>query len=283
MLLTVGAASLAAQPRANRPPPQFLQKGQPDQAEGARVLTRFRQAGIAGNYWLEIVLEILPRQGAARKIKGQLLGTRNELGPVSRLTLETAPDGNDAAASPTRWLLQSGLQPAVWTCAGSGAPARPVKPGDWLQPVAGTDLTPFDLQMPFIYWEDFVFEGAAKVRGRLAHSFVLYPPSTLAAQRPGLHGVRVLLDTEFDALLRAELLGPGGKTEKTITILELKRTGEKWLPRAIDVRNELTRDKTRFEVTAAALDLTLPAETFAPAALSLPPPAIPAAAVVRFN
>ena len=95
-------------------------------------------------------------------------------------------------------------------------------------------------------------------------------------------GVRVLLDTQFQALVQVEMLGAKGVAEKTIAILDLKKVGEQWLVKSIDLRNSLTRDKTRFTVNAAALDLALPPETFTPAALATEPPALPGIKIERF-
>ena len=145
-----------------------------------------------------------------------------------------------------------------------------------LEPLAGTDLTIFELQTPFFYWTDFVYEGLTRVRGRPAHSFVLYPPADFGAAQPGLSGVRILVDSQFQALVQAELLGAKGLVEKTISILDLKKVGEHWIPKSIDFRNNLTRGKTRFTVTAAGLDLDLSAAVFEPAQLGAPFPAVPA-------
>jgi hypothetical protein len=141
--------------------------------------------------------------------------------------------------------------------------------------LAGTDLTAFDLQMPFLFWSDFVFEGLARVRGRPAHVFLLYPPAEVTGRRPDLTGVRVYLDTQFNALVQAEQIGAENRTLKSITILDLKKVDEQWIPKSIDVRDELTRNKTRFAVTGAAVGLDLLATLFEPAALAdpvLPPP-----------
>ncbi len=255
--------ALSAQAQPDRPPPDFVAGGKADQTEGARVLGDFQRAGIAGNYWLAFELRVMPRRGDERMLAGELFGARNEQGPITRL-----------AIGGQRWLIQGGPQPAIWTTE-RGQPVRELAAGDTLQPVAGTDLTLFDLQMPFLYWKDFVYEGLARIRGRPAHSFLLYPPRELAVARPELTGVRVLIDTQFQALVQAELLGAKGVAEKTITILDLKKIGEKWIVKSIDLRNNQTRDKTRFTVTAAALDLELPAGVFAPDQLAgeLPPPA----------
>ena len=274
-LWAIACGALPAQSGSYRPPANYVSGGQADQAEGARILGQFQQAGIAGSYWLTFELRVMPRKGDEHTVSGQLLGGRNAGGPVTRLTLP----GAGGVASEQRWLIQSGLPPAAWHWSGATGRTDELTAAETFQPIAGTDLTPFDLQMPFLYWTDFVYEGVAKVRGRPAHSFVLYPPAGLVGVRPGLTGVRVLLDSEFQAFLQAELLGAKGVTEKTITILDLKKVGEQWLPKSIDLRNNLTRDKTRLTFTSAALDLALPGGALTPAALGAEAPAVPAAAI----
>ena len=262
MLVTALPLALFAQAAAYRPLPHFIANGKADQTEGARILGEFYRAGIAGNYWLAFELRVMPRKGEERTLQGEMFGTRNEQGPLTRLEINGQ-----------RWLIQGGPQPAAW-CGANGRAVLGLTAGETLQPVAGTDLTLFDLQMPFLHWTDFIYEGVARIRGRPSHSFILYPPREFAADRTELTGVRVLIDTQFQALVQAEFLGTKGTAEKTISLLDLKKTGEQWIVKSIDLRNSLTRDKTRFTVTAAALGLELPAEVFAPGQLaqSFPPP-----------
>ncbi|WP_438483062.1 outer membrane lipoprotein-sorting protein [Oleiharenicola lentus] len=278
MLIAV-PGGLKAQATRYRPAANYTAGGKADQSEGAKILSDFRQAGIAGTYWLEFQLRVMPRKGDERTLKGHLLGSRNEHGPISRLTLA---GGDGGIAAERRWLIQSGPKPAAWQWAGDTAKTAELAAGDAFTSIGGTDLTLFDLQMPFIYWPDFIYEGVAKVRGRPAHSFLFYPPADLAAARPALTGVRVLLDTQFQALVQAELLGAKGASEKTISILDLKKTGEQWIVKSIDLRNNLTRDKTRITFTAASLNLTLPADTFSPDALAQEPLALAEAKIERF-
>ena len=269
MLLTGLFPVAWAQAPGYRPTPNYVSLGKPDQAEGAQILTEFQKAGIAGTYWLDFELQVMPRSGPETVVAGQIIGTRSERGPLTRLTIE-----------PKQWLIQSGPQPSAWT-AQKESRSEVLTSAQTLDPLAGTDLTIFDLQMPFFYWTDFIYEGLARIRGRPAHSFVLYPPKELANSRPDLTGVRVFLDTQFQALVQAELLGSKGAVEKIITILDLKKVGERWIPKSIDFRNNLTRGKTRFNVKAAALDLTLPDEVFDPVKLNLPSPQIPSDKIQR--
>ena len=275
-MVTTLATGLEAQATNFRPPPNYVGGRTADQAEGARILDGFHRAGIAGSYWLAVELRIMPHQGAERTVRAQLFGTRTGQGPVTRLVL-------DDPAGPRSWLIRGGPRPALWLADASGT--QPVGDGKLLQPVdgrTGTDLTPFDLQMPFLYWTDFIYEGLARIRGRPAYSFVLYPPVDFPGRESGLTGVRIFIDTQFQALVQAEQLGAKGAAEKTISILDLKKAGEQWIVKSIDLRNNLTRDKTRFTVTAAALGLELPADVFDPAHLDKPAGAVPSDKIVHF-
>ena len=258
------AAHLPAQtPVVKRPAPVYVAGDQADQTEGRRALEEFRAAGVAGSYWLELTLRVMPHKGAERNVHGQIFGQRNGQGLLTRLSL-------DDLDAPANWLIQSGPQPASWVSLKNQPAPRALTAAESLTPIGGTDLTPFDLQMPFLYWEDFIFEGVAKIRSRPAYSFLLYPPADLAAVRPDLGAVRVALDTQFHALVQAEVLDSKGGQIKSITVLDLKKIGEQWLPRSIDLRNRATKDKTRIEFTAAALNLTLADSIFVPESLGVP-------------
>lgn len=262
-----------------RPAPKPLAGAQANQVEGRQALADFRAAGIRGTYWLQFELQVLPRRGEERSLKGQLYGTRSAEGPLTRLALAADPGRRGPSA---RWLIQSGPAPAAWAwTAGEATLVRSLAGADVLQPVAGTDLTLFDLQMPFLYWEDFVYEGLGKVRNRPAHSFLLYPPADLAAAHPELTGVRVALDTQFGALVQAEWLGPKGDPIKTFTVLDVKKVGEQWLVKSLDLRNHVTRDKTRLTVNAAAFDFTPATDAFRPEGLLTEPAGPDAASVLR--
>lgn len=267
------AIDAPAQPRPSRPPPKYLQFGEPDQKEGAEILNEFRARRIDGDYYLEFVLRVMPRRGTERRVPGRLWGGQNEQGPLTRVEMAAAK-----AEDIERILVQGGPTPRAWRATGEadGRTAMTVDPAALFQPLAGTGLTMFEVQLPFLYWDEFVFEGVARLRGRPAHSFLLYPPEDIARQRPDLTGMRVYLDTQFGAMVQAEQIGADDRVMKTLSVLELKKIGERWMVKTIDLRDETTRGKTRFSTTAASLGLRLPEGVFAPAALNgpiTPPPA----------
>lgn len=270
---------------ASRPEPKFL-GGKPDQAEGAQVLATFRNVGIHGAYWLKFDLRVMPHKGDERTLSGEMFGTQGTDGPLTRLAVDDL--GNQGGSHLQLYLLKGGAAPEAWKWNYGQRGVTPGKMEDdqLLAPVHDTDLAPFDLLMPFLQWKDFVYEGIANVRGRPAHTFLLYPPAPLrlpanvTGEAPA--AVRVFLDTQFSAMTQAEWVGDDGKALKSVTVLDLKKVGEQWIVKSIDLRNHRTRAKTRFAVSAAALDLELPAEMFAPNSLSDSAPAVPAEKIQRF-
>jgi hypothetical protein len=251
--------------RMYRPLPGYVQLGKPDQEEGQRIIEQFRAMGamgIVGDYYLEFELRVMPRTGDERTYAGRMWGARNEQGAISRVTL-TVGKGEQ------RLLVQNGPQAAVWSASGQpgeavamlGVPAL-------FTPLAQTDLTPFDLQMSFLYWPDFIFEGVAKIRGRPAYQFLLYPPADFAAKYSVLTGVRIYLDTEFRQPLQIEQIGDGGRLLKTMMVQGLKKIGDQYIPQTVDWRDDTTRNKTRLSVTGAALGQSFATGLFAPAALA---------------
>lgn len=211
-----------------------------------------------GEYYLEFNLRVLPRRGDDYIVPGRMWGARNENGPISRVVLTPANPGTER-----RLLVQSGRNCRLWSWSGS-EPDKVEALGDdaLFTPLATTNLTPFDLQMPFIYWDDFVYEGVVPMRGRPADAFLFYPPADIAARRPELTGVRVYLDSQYGALVQAEEIGDQGEPLKAISVVELRKVKDQWIVKTIDLRDERTRDKTRFSVTGAALELDLAGSVF---------------------
>jgi hypothetical protein len=261
------AGELSAQSRF-RPPPNYLQIGEPDQAEGARMLAEFRSLGIAGDYALDFDLRVMPRRGPERTVSGRMFGARDAGRDVTLVRFE-------GDSQPRAILFRKGADGGVWMHDGVSAEAAGLGETELFAPIAGTDLSAFELTMPFLEWSDVVYEGVAKLRGRPAQRFIAYPPGSIVAAQPALSGVRFHLDAQFNALVQAELIGAGGAVLKTITVLELKRTGDQWVVKTIDVRNDTTRDKTRFRVTAAALGIANARAIFQPSHLPLEPAEIP--------
>lgn len=263
------AAAPAAAQRRHRPPPDYVQLSPPDQQRGQEVLEEFRRMGIAGDYYLEFELRVLPRRGEGMTLPGRMWGTRADSGPVTRVTVRPGDPAGEV-----RLLVRGGETPAVWRWRAGESPLR-LDAAALFEPVAGAGLTAFDLQLPFLHWQDFVYEGLTRTHGRPAHQFLFYPPPEVAKQNPELTGVRAYLDTQYGGLVKTELIGAEGRLRKTLNLLNFKKVGDQWIVKSLDLFDETTRNKTRFVITAAALNLRHPAKIFEPEELEAalhPPP-----------
>jgi len=258
-----GVSAVAApNPGTNQPPSTYVQLGAPDQAEGRLVLEQFRRAGIAGEYYLEFDLRVMPRRGDEKVFHGKLWGGRNDQGAVLRVAI------TDASGQERRLLIQSGENAAVWRSDSATDAPHLVESFEPL--VTGVELTAFELQMPYIYWPDAVLKGVQRLRSRPTHVFLFRPPAAWAAQHPTIGGVRAYLDTQFNAPVQTELLDKEGYVVRTLSLVDLKKVGDQYIAKSVDLRNEATRDKTRFQVTAAALGLEFSRVVFEPAQLGEP-------------
>lgn len=205
-------------------------------------------------------MHALPKRGDETIYRGRLWGGQNEQGGITRIELI---DGKNAVH---RFLLQNGEHAAVWRM--TGGQVAQIDAAALFQPIIpGVEITPFDLQMPFLYWGTPTVDRVERIRGRPAYEFVFTPPPAISAKNPALKAVRAYFDAQFSAPLQIELTA-GSQVLKTTSLVDLKKVGEQTIPKSFDIRNDLSRDKTRFVVTAVALNLQFAAPVFAPANLT---------------
>jgi len=262
VLLAFPAAAALAGPSNLIAPPDFGPVGQGDGGQSGALLERFRDSGPAEPYYLEFQLQTIPRRGDVRITRGRLWGAREGGGLVLRLCVW------DAAGGEHRFLLRNGPEPAGWSF--SAGAVVPLAYGDMSKPlVEGVEVTPFDMQMPYLYWPDVRAGKVTRVLGRPARQFVFSPPRGPSGGASGPAGVRAYFDTEFNEPVQTELLASDGSVTTTLSLVDLKRVGKQWIPREVDVRDESTRDKTRIFVTAAALGLDLSPALFLPEELAV--------------
>lgn len=257
-------------------PGELAQIGKPNAEEAARLVEQFRTSGIPGDYFLEFELRSLPRRGEGRTLKGRWWGSRNDLGAVTRIEVI------DADGASHRFLLQNGERPGVWRF----TQGRTVEIGvsELMAPlVPGVEIAAFDLQMPYLYWPSPSVERITRVLGRPSNAFVFPAPAAFKAQYPDISSARAYLDTQFNVPMQSEIIGRDGKIAKTWAVLSLKTVDRQTVPKSVDYRNEVTRDKTRLQITGVALKLQFPATIFQPASLAQPLASPPADRVVRVD
>ncbi|MGJ3243725.1 MAG: outer membrane lipoprotein-sorting protein [Opitutales bacterium] len=247
-----------------------------DPAEGERLLHTLRNQHPAGDFIFRFQLEHFPEIGETTTYEGLLWGTWIDGAQVFRIHL--GGGGASPGEIAYRFLIRSGPDGFIYRLAepsaddpGDPEPVQLTGPDRFEPLMPGLTYTPFDLQLPFLYWEDLRYRGTDRVIGRPAYRFLAVAPedSAVGETRP-LAGISLAVDADFYALLRADYLDPDGETLRSLRLLNFKKVQDQWIVRRLDVKNSETREKTRFNVRAAAMGLNLPKKEFVPAALSAP-------------
>jgi hypothetical protein len=276
-----GATRALAQSRSITPSPSDYNQTTPaSQTKGRALLDAIRSSTFDGDFHFDFQIRLRPKRGAATLIPGRLWGSRNIQGPVTRITLRPgSPDGQRDL------IIQSGPQSAVWTWSRgdtastaaantttttTNAAAARLDPAAMFEPLAGMDLTAFELQMPFIYWDDFTYEGLKSGNFRVTHAFLMRPPPDIAAAQPGLAGVRIYYDEGYRVITVFEILGSKGVVTKTMRLKDFQLVAGRFMLRKAELRNEATGNGTDFNVLLTGVKLDLPRDIFAPEKISTP-------------
>ena len=246
----------------------------PDRAAG--ILDEFRNRRLTGDFSFKFELEHFPHRGRSSVFTGQIWGTWYQFQPLLRIYVR--PIAGDPFSS-VKILSKNGPEPKIWMVRDD--PNEEAEPGlvygdELLSPILeGVLYSPFDLQMPFLYWPEYEYEGTGRKKGREALAFRMIPPALFAATHPEIGSVRLYIDVKFKALLGAEVLDGAGEPVRSFKIISFKKLQREWIPKSIDLIDEKTRDKTRFNVVAAALDQQFNVNLFIPNSLKGPGAKIP--------
>lgn len=262
LMATLGGVDLQAQRPAERG------RGVPevreiDQQTGDEVMEIFRNQRLHGDYVFRFDLVYLPRRGEAKTFEGMMWGTWMDGGPRTRVAIW---DEHNPGEVQLQLLVQGGNQPVVWRSV-QGQPPVKLDAADWEQPILPPmSYAPFDLLMPFIFWEDYRYEGSERLRGRPAHRFRIYAAER--AEAGEVDSVELSLDARFNALLRAEMLDRNGELMRSLRVQSYRLVDEQYIVKTLDLMDEQSRDRTRFQIWRAAVGLELPKAVFDPATLA---------------
>lgn len=241
-----------------------------DAEEGARRLEAFRLQRLEGDFCFRFELEHLPRRGSTVHYYGTMWGSWNENGPISRIELKTGAEREQSI----QLILQNGKDAKAWLRNHEGSPFIALKGEALFAPiVSGVVYTPFDLQMPFIFWQNYSYEGPTRVRSRIAQNFLMYPPEKENALDQ-VHAVRVGIDDAYNTLLKIDIYEAEEQIRSSFLVESFKEVQGQWIVKRIVMKDNKSRNRTRFKVHGAAVGLNLPDEIFMPET-SIPMPVLP--------
>lgn len=242
--------------------------------EAAELFGFFKAQRLEENFCFRFQLEHKPRRGRTVRYEGILYGSWNEEGPISRFKLFTNAIGNYSpeVLSSVEMIVQNGTSPKVWVRRESSLEFTLIEDEALFEPIfEGVLYTPFDLQMPFIFWNKYDYEGPSRVLSRIGQDFLMFPPADSLAKRYGMSAVRVSIDDTYYALLRAEVLQDDKKVRSRFTVRGIKKIQDRYIVKEVELKNMLTKDATTFKVKAAGIGLEFTDSMFNPEEAGTPP------------
>ncbi len=261
-------SSIHAQRRISETSPLDTVGKNPSQEIGWEILKRFRSFGWDGGYHWRVQLKVMPRREKTWYLNGEIYGDRSDTGPISRIDIFEKPldvdeKGNQVEKQVLRLLLQSGQNSyAMGKRTGETGPPVVFDSEAALEPIAGSEFSLFDLLAPYVYWPKFRYEGRTTFRGSPTHLFWMYPPEEDRLLNERIGGVRIYINDQFNVLTQTEVFDKEESKLRTMYIIGVDKVDGQTIFRELDVRNEVTRDKTRLKILDAKMGLDLPASLF---------------------
>lgn len=128
----------------------------------------------------------------------------------------------------------------------------------------GSHFTYYDLGLPFLRWPKRKLVGEDLTRGRDCWMI------ECAASNQPYASVKMWIDQEYNALLRAEARNADGDVVRRFAITSFKKVGAVWIPRGIDAafvppgQALPAQERSRLEIYEGNYDAKLPVEWFEP-------------------
>ncbi len=106
--------------------------------------------------------------------------------------------------------------------------------------IGQTDVTPYDLSLPFLWWDNGQTRGLDKVKGRECYVVDLQAPPN-----PLYTGARLWLDTETGAMMQAYLFDHDAALTKKFRVKSLKKVDGQWMLKDFEIKKYPEKTKTR--------------------------------------
>jgi len=213
-------------------------------------------------YAFRFRLRHMPRRGEEFSRTGTIYGLAPGHG-ISRIDL----DSQSSTTELENYLLLSGQKPKAWIYLFDNKESRQLSDKQLFDPiVSGMNQSPFDILLSFIFWE-FKYLKSGRVAGRPSHIYSFTPPGWVRNARPDINNITLALDDNYQAPLRVETFSKKGVPNRTYILNSLKKIDGQWIVKSIDCKDRSNRSTTRFEVTAAALNLDFGLMVFSPSGL----------------
>jgi hypothetical protein len=193
-------------------------------------------------------------------LKARLFASRDKIVPVEIL-VKNAPNETRTIyrAGTNQFLVVQPLEGASrFFVAGDGE----LTGAQRTRRVLGSQFSLYDLGLPYLRWPNAKVVGEDRLRARDCVIVEVRATGEPYAK------VKLWIDKEYPALLRAEAYDENAAAVKRLSITSFKRIGELWIPRGIEVATVLpgqtlpSEEKSRLEIYDGDYDTHLPAQWF---------------------
>ena len=206
----------------------------------------------------------MPRRGEEFSRSGTIYGLALGHG-LSRIDLEPI---NSVSK---KYLFSNGPKPKVWLSTSINSEIVLLEDQKLFDPFfTGMNQSPFDLLMPFVFWEAKYIKSG-RVAGRSSHLYSFIPPQWVKEYNTQMKEIVMALDRSYEAPLRIETFSRSSVPSRTFVLNSMKKVDKHWIVKSLDCKNRDDRSNTRFEVTAAALNLDLDFSLLSPGGLATNP------------
>jgi len=133
-----------------------------------------------------------------------------------------------------------------------------------MEKLLGSEFSYYDLGLPFLRWPNpKLLDADDRVRGRDCFAI------ESAAEGEPYARVKIWIDKEYYALLRAEAFDKNGNLVRRFAVTSFKKIGDFWIPRGLEAailppgQSLPNQQKSRLEVYEGNYETQLPSEWFA--------------------
>jgi hypothetical protein len=213
-------------------------------AEAGSFLEKFLQNHARWDYAFHGRLDAFSKNHAT--VDANCLILHHRIGDVSSYYVEIQRENSQ------KFILRDGI---VWTNFRENFnPAEPF--------VEGSLYAPNDLLLPFLGSSTLKYSGPKKVCGRATQQFVAKVDNDSLGE--GVKFAKISVDSKFLQILEIEYLDGRQRVMRKHRVLALRKKDDYWLPKTIELFDNVTRERSKITIIDADLNPNLSNALFEP-------------------
>jgi hypothetical protein len=224
--------------------------------EADEFLQTFRGMRLATDFVWKFELKYIPSSGNEVIYEGIYYGSWYFDTPISRITLLP----NQHLAKQIEFIFHNGIDPRIWKI--EDETISEVPQDQWTEElVPGSIYRPFDILLPYVFWQDYKYLGPDKQKSRPVQKFQMLKPEGSPAIWPD--SIEMNIDDDYFVMIGSEV-NKNGKAIRRFRITGYENVQQNWILESTEIINFENNDKTELTVKEAAMNIHLPEAMFNP-------------------